>query len=376
MLDRSARLRGPECHRRHARSTIFAFLGAWIVVQAILVAFIERDAWLRDPLYADKELKLRHRLAARTTPGERLVSIVVVGSSRVNLAVRGEYLESAFETATGQRAVAMNFGMPAAGPIANLLAVRRLVRSDVCLDLIVLEVLPPLVAGQHGQPPELPNLVPERLLSSEEFLPRRSDVDWSECNRRWWTAELVPWYGLRFQLLGRVVWPWRPWNLQFKSSRDTDDTGWTRSMRECVDRSGYLLGIEQARREHLDSLRGFRCQGPAADAVRETLSECQRRHVRVALLLSPEGSEFRSWYLPEAELEIYRFVGELCREFGVPLIDARRWHEDADFADSHHMLPSAASRFSEKLGREIGSLPTQAWAGRSLSTKTDGVRRE
>lgn len=114
-------------------------------------------------------------------------------------------MESAFETATGQRAVAMNFRMPAAGPIANLLAVRRLVASDVCPDLIVLEVLPPLVAGQSGLPPDMANLVPERLLFSEDFIPGNTDVDWSECNRRWWTAELVPWYGRRFQLLGRAL---------------------------------------------------------------------------------------------------------------------------------------------------------------------------
>jgi len=302
--------------------------------------------------------------------------MVVVGSSRVNLAVRGEFVESAFEKATGQRAVAFNFGVPAAGPIANLLAVRRLVNSDVRPDVIVLEVLPPLMAGQRVQPPELPNLVPERLLSSEHFLIGHNDVDWSECNSRWWTAELAPWYGLRLQLLGRVLWPWRPWSAQFKSSRDTDATGWTRSMRQSVDSHGYLTGVEQAWREHGEALCGLQCRGATAGAVRESLEECRRHNVRAVLLLTPEGSEFRSWYLPKADAELYRFIDELRRDYGVPLIDARTWCPDSDFADSHHLLPMAASCFSEKLGQAIGSLTADSWATGPTPDTTGSVRRD
>jgi hypothetical protein len=66
----------------------------------------------------------------------------------------------------------------------------------------------------------------------------------------------------------------------------------------------------------------------------------------------PESAEFRSWYPPEMLAAIDRFVAELSAEFGVPIVDARGWIADAEFSDGHHLLPSGAAVFTDRLARE------------------------
>jgi hypothetical protein len=71
------------------------------------------------------------------------------------------------------------------------------------------------------------------------------------------------------------------------------------------------------------------------------------------LVLMPEGSEFRSWYPPSELPQIESFLGALQREYQVPLVDARTWIADDDFADSHHLLLPGAAQFTKRLGQEV-----------------------
>src|SRR5262249_3271592 len=87
-------------------------------------------------------------------------------------------------------------------------------------------------------------------------------------------------------------------------------------------------------------------------ALRQTLEVCRAEHIPAALVLPPEGSQFRSWYSPAAEEQTMAFLRELSREFDAPIIDARTWVADDGFFDSHHPTDRGGAVYSLRLGRE------------------------
>ena len=67
----------------------------------------------------------------------------------------------------------------------------------------------------------------------------------------------------------------------------------------------------------------------------------------------PEGPTFRSFYSPDARAEIDRCLEQVCKDFHVPLVDARGWMPETAFFDSHHLLPPGAVTFTQRLEREV-----------------------
>src|SRR5262249_52544929 len=97
--------------------------------------------------------------------------------------------------------------------------------------------------------------------------------------------------------------------------------------------------------------------GPACAALDDLLAFCRSEQIPAALILLPESTAFRSWYTPQAVQEIDGFLAELCDGYEVRLIDARPWIPDDCFADGHHLLPTGAKRFTERLAAELHTLP-------------------
>jgi hypothetical protein len=88
-------------------------------------------------------------------------------------------------------------------------------------------------------------------------------------------------------------------------------------------------------------------------ALHELLELCRQRQIGAALVLMPEGSEFRSIYSPAAWQQIGTFLAETSHEFAVPVVNAREWVPDNNFTDSHHLLLRGATVFTERLGQEV-----------------------
>src|SRR5262249_40283015 len=84
--------------------------------------------------------------AAPSGPRPRLV--LMLGSSRTALGVRGQQMERQLREALDFPVVVFNFGIPAAGPLTELLTLKRLLREGLRPDLLLIEVLPPQLAGQ------------------------------------------------------------------------------------------------------------------------------------------------------------------------------------------------------------------------------------
>ena len=91
-------------------------------------------------------------------------------------------------------------------------------------------------------------------------------------------------------------------------------------------------------------------------ALHELLDLCQREHIEPLLYLPPEGSTFRGWYTPQMRRTIERYLSKLSGDYGIGLLDATHWCDDADFRDSHHLMAGAADRFTHQFGSHV--LPT------------------
>ena len=108
---------------------------------------------------------------------------------------------------------------------------------------------------------------------------------------------------------------------------------------------------------------------------------CRDEGIAVTLLLTPEGTEFHGWYGPATEATLVSYLGQLSRETGVPVVDARGWLADDVFYDSHHVVEPGARDFTRRLdaevlrpalGDELGANWGANWRANSYATRETG----
>lgn len=325
--------------RRRARSAVVAGLLAVVAVNVALGVAAELYPRVRDPFYGDKLARLR--------PLPRPV-VLMLGTSRTGFAFHGYRVE---ERVPGVSA--FNFGVPASGPVTHLLYFRRLVRDGQTPDLLLLEILPSMFAEVPHGPLESRWLFADRLTHRELDTVIGLGFDPKETNRRWREATLTPWYGLRFQLLGRVAQSWIPWTIRYDWGRTADGRGWSTPPRQDLTAAERAAAAAQARDEYEGVLRHWQPGGPAVEALRTLLTECRENKVPVKLVLMPESAAFRDWYPPAVRDRLTAFLASVRSEFGCELIDARGWLPDDAFTDGHHQLRIGAEAFSDRLAREV-----------------------
>jgi len=335
-------------NRTQARSAIFWGLGTFMLMQAGLAVWIDnRMPDLRDPLYENKAARLRERVVDAPA---RPLTVVMLGSSRTVFALKASELEAPLEQTAGRPVVVFNFGVTGAGPVTSLMNQRRLLAEGVHPDLFLIEVLPPLLADHVVEADRLPA---DRLWRSDLELLARYDVSKRNWNQDWWFVNAVPSYSHRFAIMSRVAPTYHSFRLRQDWFRECDGSGWIPSPAPMATTQWRVAALENARREYAGGLANFHLGGPSCQALREQLEVCRQENIPAALVLLPEGTDFRSWYKPADWKEIERFLTELSREFGAPLVNAREWIADEDFSDSHHLLASGAEKFTQRLGREV-----------------------
>src|SRR5262249_45118733 len=91
----------------------------------------------------------------------------------------------------------------------------------------------------------------------------------------------------------------------------------------------------------------------SVQAMRDMLKLCRRKKIAVVLVALPEGPDFRSWYSPAARSKWRGVLDGLRQEFGVPVVDAREWSLEDDFADGFHLNWNGAAAFTRRLGRDV-----------------------
>ena len=141
--------------RDAARTTLLWALAGFLGLQLGLAIAIE--VWfpaLGDPGYAFKAEHLRRHFARSSSTPEKSTRIVVLGSSRTLFGLDAACLGRDLTGATGRPVAVFNFGVIGAGPITQLLYLRKMLREGIAPDFLLIKVLPPFLAGQVTPPAE------------------------------------------------------------------------------------------------------------------------------------------------------------------------------------------------------------------------------
>jgi hypothetical protein len=305
---------------------------------------------LRNPEAGFKARRLAERCAARPAPG---LTVVMLGSSRTAWGFRPGLVEEDLGREAGAPAVVFNLGITGGGPVTELLLLRRVLADGVRPDLVAVEVLPPLLAGQGPAPLEARWLSAGALRLGELAVAGQYRIPLGGLRRDWLESWLVPWYAHRFNLLSQAAPDWLPWAVRKDWVRTIDATGWATVFARPSSPDERRRALANARQEYIGWLVGFRLGEPACRAVRDLLALCRQARIPVVLVLMPEGRTFQGWYPPAAWAQIAGFLDGLSREYAAPVINARDWVADEEFFDAHHLLPRGAEIFTRRFGAEV-----------------------
>jgi hypothetical protein len=336
-------------HPRFARQARAGL--AWFLVSLALLQLgmtVALEGWLPevlDPEYTAKEERLRARLAE--SPGGPLV--LMLGSSRTRLGLQAGRL-SAPPGAPG--AVVFNFGLFGGGPMAELTCLRRLLAAGIRPDLVFVEVMPPLLSDQESRPQEEAMLDGSRLTTAElaALLPYYRQPH--RLLKRWALSRCLPWVRHQPELRSRLALdPDDPWTGPAEAPRRMDGHGW----------QAFIVAVTPELRRRYTDLARSQYEGGCQNAqlaegpvrvLNDLLDLCRSEGIAAALVLMPEGSEFRAMYTPATLAGVNAFLAGLSRQRHVPVIDARHWVGDAGFWDAHHLLPDGAAAFTRRFERE------------------------
>jgi hypothetical protein len=324
-------------------------LAVFALIFAGTSAVVER--WLPSVIDPVHHARLRYIRQGQARDPRQTRTLLFFGTSRTYVGVHAGALSRWLSDAVGRPVVAVNWGIPGCTFAYELLTWQRLRRDGVRPDLLLLEVMPSLFfADGQGQIRE--DLVPTSRVGRFDLPLLKSECGTirPDLEREVALMEVSTLYSRRYALAW-ALWPglvpphddkgnpfvW-PVNLCDKS----DPLHQSPQMR--------AKALARAYNEYHTALTDFRT--PRCEALRALLSSCREAGVPTALLVMPEGPEYRSWYAPATWPRIQAWLDAICKEFACPVINAREWMNVDDFSDSHHLLPQAASRFSERLGQE------------------------
>jgi hypothetical protein len=319
-----------------------------------------------DPQIGEREFgrklsDLRSTLAAN--PGRPL--LLMLGSSRVATGFRPDALPSRPDR-PGGTPIAFNFSLVGTGPEIAHLVLHRLLAEGIRPERVLVEYWPPFGSTRRTYRDftdriEVGHLDPAgaRLLGGYLASPLGM-------YREWLSAQLAPAYADRSAWLGRFApaWATRPAAPDHRL-RNLDRSGWwTPDVPTDPETNRRLRARLQS--HYAPILARFRTHETPDRALRATLDLCRREGIQAAVVVLPEGPEFRSWYPREALARVGTYLECLRRECRVPVIDARAWVPESGFMDGHHLLPAGATRFTSQLGRAVLPPPPADYAGSSL----------
>lgn len=319
---------------RSARAILAWTFVSVLALNASIHAYLEhRHPEVYDPEFGARLTVLNDRIAE--APENPL--LLVVGSSRLVTDFMPERL-SPLQDPTGA-VLAFNFSHTGAGPLVNLMEVRRLLRKGVRPRWLVVEVLPPMLATSGRST--------AASLAAADDLPLlcRHMASWKAYGR-YLSARLVP--NPRHYLA--VVHNDGPTSQELSG---LGPLGGSTPLKTPATAENIRSYTDAVRNQYRPGLQNFHVTDVADNSLREMIELCRRENVEVVLVLTPESSEFRGWYADATRKHVNDYCDNLRHHCGVRIIDARTWLPDEDFLDAHHALPRGAETFTQRLGRDV-----------------------
>jgi hypothetical protein len=326
-------------------SLVWCLVGFILCQAGLALALEQRLQQIRDPEYADK-LKRLQRCRGQA-PGRPLV--MMLGSSRTF-----EGFEAARLSARAQPSpmLAFNFGLTGGCSLLELVCLKRLLAAGIRPDLLLVEVLPAALNQLDDRPLEELWLDGMRLRATEMRLLNSYHTDPMGLLEQWGESRCLPcsFHAAELQQhLGLDVH--RP--LPDHEGDEVDAYGWRCGFPNGVTAESRRQQTALSQRQYRKTFGEFHLADGPARALHDLLDRCRREHIATALVLMPEGTDFRSWYTPAMRVGLDTFLQNLSQQCQVPLIDARTWVQDDGFRDAHHLIPSGAHVFTDRLLREF-----------------------
>ncbi len=335
----------PQRRQQHAKQAL-----AWaalIVLGSHVILNLHLD--FQHPEAYDPEFGARlAMLQARRAEAPERPLLVLMGSSRTVQNFLPETLPP-FHLADGRQPVVFNFSHLGAGPVMNLIELRRLLRAGVRPDWLVVEIMPSQL-GDNVQRIQTVTATLADLPIVDDFAP-------------WWQAygiyvrqRLAPWYKHRLFLLHELLANWLPPTELAPTERvEIGPLGgdYSAHTQHIPDEQTRRQGVVCARSSYRPALQSFRFADISLRAMRELLDLCRQERIPAVLLFAPESREFRAWYPRGVWRQIEEYATDLSNIYEVPLVDARTWLEDGDFLDGHHVHVGGAEKFTRRLGEEV-----------------------
>jgi hypothetical protein len=336
--------------RSSARAALAVGAAAALAAHVALAAAGERWFWIRDPVYADRESLMR-KLRQAQPPDTPLV--VMQGTSRGGYGFNAKRCSERLSAQCGRPTIAFNFALAGTGPVVQRVHLPRLLADGHRPSLLLIEIVPAGVAVLPDGPLEARFLDGAAFRHDELPILERYEIPSERIRRQWRETYYTPFLGFRFNLLGRFAPVAVPFHLRGSLGRTGDEYGWHRIMEETFTPERFAESRERALREYTDILRDLHPGGAAGRALRDELELALAEGIPVCVLLMPEATWFRDLSSPRVTERFDRWIHELTREAGCPLIDARGWMSDDRFADGHHLLPGGAEAFTDRLADEV-----------------------
>jgi len=303
------------------------------------------DGWF--PLFYDNEtsVQLRGLQACRHAEPDRPL-LLQLGSSRTAMAFRPD-LVGPLQATPGPQPLVFNYSHFGAPPVFHLQQLKRLLGWGIKPRWLVLELMPVHLSEdmntlvlQGALAPELPELM--RYIPPGKLLGRYTVI------------RLIPWHRNRTKILEALA---PAWSLEAPGEGfepRLGHRGWDpRVTRETLDARELRRRTDITRESYGLFAANFQIKEHLTRPIEDLIHLCRRENIELALVLTPESTEFRSWYRPGADREIQRYCADLVRKHGLPVIDGRGWLSDEEFMDGHHVLLNGANTFTRRLEREV-----------------------
>ena len=324
------------------RGILLSALAAMAVVHLAIALTVD----LRFPAFHDHEFYRRLELlrARRDEHPDRPLALVL-GSSRIAVGFRPEILPPMY-AADGREVLVFNHSHLAADSISVLMGYQRLRSAGIRPAFLVVEVMPSCLTIKR------PMLTFESMTLTDIPSVRRL-FDPFEMSWRYVRPRLFQLHRNRTDFL-RTVAP-----VEGESACACQELGPLGG--SCVGEILFASATPEETRKRTEGSRaGYQ---PRLDplvlaqnqiqAIDTILRYAQMDGTKVVLIRTPESSDYRSWYGPAAEATMAAFVDERRARYGVPVVDARCWLPDEDFADGHHLFLAGADRFTRLLAERV-----------------------
>lgn len=321
--------------------------------QAALSVYLNwRRPDIRDPAFGLRLLTLKRQLAENS--GAPLV--LVFGSSRTLNGLSPAHMP-VFRDQMGRKPLVFNFALAGSGSVRELMTFRRLREAGIKPDWLLIESWP-VLWPEDGIFAERRIVVEDELCWTDLSVLRRYLPGKLELFARALKSNLAPLLTYRSRLLhtgARYLLP-RDQNQTLSHEDDdwtsTDGTGWLPYRKVPANPEALRREVAKGLLVAAPLLNPLRIAPDSDRALHELLDECRKDGIKTALFLMPEHSECRRWYSPQTRAVVSGYLTQLSADYMIPVLDARDWAADEDFADFCHMAPWGAKPFSERFGRD------------------------